>query len=146
MKKFKFTLQSVYELSLSTEKQQQIQIKKLEDTLARLRYELEELKVAYLDGKDRLAEEMKAGLTSDKLTQYNVYFENLINTMISKKESILRVEEEREKWIQKIIETRKEIKTMEKLRDAQYEAYLFEERQESEKEIGDIVSFNVASK
>lgn len=146
MKKFKFTLQSVYELSLSTEKQQQIQIKKLEDTLARLRYELEELKVAYLDGKDRLAEEMKKGLSSDKLSQYNVYFENLINTMISKKESILRVEEEREKWIQKIIETRKEIKTMEKLRDAQYEAYLFEERQESEKEIGDIVSFNVASK
>lgn len=146
MKKFKFTLQSVYELSLSTEKQQKIRLRQLEDALAELRYQLEQLKTAYLDGKDRFAEEMKKGLTSDKLSQYNVYFENLINTMIATKERILRTEEEREQWMQKIIETRKEIKTMEKLRDAQYETYLFEERQEAEKEIGDIVSFNVSTK
>lgn len=146
MKRFTFTLQAVENLTLSTEKQQKTRIKQIEDYLSRLRIQLEQMKEAYLDAKERCAEEMKIGLSSEVLAQYSAYFESLIQSMIQQKEKILRSETELDEWLQKLVQTKQELKTLEKLKETQYEQYLLEEKQEAEKEIGDVVSFNVASK
>lgn len=146
MKKFAFTLQTVMDMTLSTEKQQKIQLRQLEEALRQLRIELERMKSDYLTAKERCAEEMQKGLSSEKLAQYNVYFESLIHAMIVQKDRILCREREREEMMNALVETRKELKTLEKLRDQQYEAYQVEVRMEEEKEIGDTVSFQVASR
>ncbi len=146
MKKFVFTLQTVYDMALSTEKQQKLQIKRLEDRLRQLNEELSRMKEQYLDVKERCAKEMERGMASEELAQYSLYFESLINRMIEHREQIARAEQEKEIWVQRRIQTRKEIQTYDKLRETQYEEYLHEVKREEEKEIGDLVSFQVASK
>lgn len=146
MKKFKFTLQTVYNLALSTDKQQKMALKKIEDEIAMLNNELEEMKTAYLSSKERCQEEMQNGISSEDLAQYSIYFESQINAMITQKEKIIRAEEERERIIQARVKTRKEIKTLEKLRQTQYEEYMAEMQKQDELEVGDVVSFKLASK
>ncbi len=146
MKKFVFTLQTVYDLTTSTEKQQKMKIRQLEDEIIRLNKELEDMKEAYLSAKERCAEEMKQGLHSDKLAQYGIYFEDQINSMIAHKQKIVETEAEREKWMEARVETRRELKTLDKLREAQYEEYQAEQKREAEKEISDIVAFKASNK
>lgn len=146
MKRFVFTLQTVYDVALSTEKQQKVQIRRLEEQLRQLNEELNAMKEQYLDAKERCAKEMETGLASDRLAQYSLYFESLIARMVEHKEAIISTEKERERWMQMRIQTRREIRTYETLRDAQYEEYLLEMKREEEKEIGDLLSFQVSSK
>ena len=146
MKKFVFTLQTVYDLALSTQKQQKIQLKRIEDRLARLMADMGRMKASYLDAKDNVTQEMAHGLSGERLMQYNAYFEGLINTMVIQKENILQAEAEHDRWMAERIKTRREIKTLEKVRDAQYEAYRQQERLEDEKQIDDLVSYRAGVK
>ena len=146
MKKFVFSLQSLYDVTLSTEKHQKTQIKRLENLILSLVQQLDQMKEDYLDAKDECADEMKKGMSSEKLSQYNFYFESLINMMIVQKDNIIKAEHEKEKWIKARIETRRELKSLDKIRENQYALYLEELKKEQEKEIGDLVSFQVASK
>ncbi|MDR1620030.1 MAG: flagellar export protein FliJ [Clostridiales bacterium] len=146
MKRFTFSLQAVYNLALSTEKQRKTRLARVEAELIDLRAGLNRLKERYLDAKEECAAEMQKGLSSDRLQQYSIYFDSLFNAMVIQKEKIVIKEREREKCVRALIETRREIKTFEKLRETQYEEYLAEERKEAEKDIGDVVSYRVAAK
>lgn len=146
MKKFVFTLQAVYGVTLSEEKQQKLEIKRLEDLLARLRAERDEAQNAFMESKVRCACELEKGMPKDKLNQYSLYFESMINMLELLRENILRTEAERDQWIQKRIKTRNKLKTLEKIRDAQLEEYKIELRKEEDKDIGDLVSYQVAAK
>ena len=64
----------------------------------------------------------------------------------AQKQSIALAEKEREKIIEALVAIRKEIKSLESLREKQYEEYLAEEKREQEQAIGDVVSYQVASK
>ncbi|MDL2289336.1 flagellar export protein FliJ [Clostridia bacterium OttesenSCG-928-F22] len=144
MKKFVFSLQSVYDIVLSEEKQLKLRLKQLEDRLSWLNAELDRLKEAYLDGKEECAREMQKGMGTDKLAQYSHYFESLMNTMILQKDNIIRTEAEKAKVTEERIGVQKKIKTYEKVRERQWEEYRMEVKKEEENEIGDLVSYRAA--
>ncbi|MPN52590.1 hypothetical protein SDC9_200252 [bioreactor metagenome] len=66
--------------------------------------------------------------------------------MHAQKKKIQQMEFEKAKCLQEQIAIKKKIRTYEKLRTTQYEAYLQEVKLEAEKEIGDIVSYQTAMK
>jgi flagellar export protein FliJ len=145
MKKFSFTLQSLFRVTLSMEKSQKVALKKIEDMIAGLKQELEHMKDAYFNSKQQCAKDMQKGVSGEMVAQHSLYFESLINAMIAQKDHIIQAEEEREKRLTELIKTRRKIQTLEKIRESQYFEYLEEVKREEEKEIGDLVSFQVIS-
>ncbi|MGI6175467.1 MAG: flagellar export protein FliJ [Christensenellales bacterium] len=146
MKKFVFTLQSLYGVTLSTEKQQKLQLKKTEARLVWLEEGLEKMKSEYLEYKVRCAKEMEEGISADELSQYNIYFDCLFNLMVEQKDHILRTEAERDRCRAALVKTRRKVQTLEKVKESQYEAYLQEIKIEQEKDMGDLVAYRAAAR
>ncbi|MEL7608598.1 MAG: flagellar FliJ family protein [Bacillota bacterium] len=146
MKKFVFTLQTLYDVTISEEKQLKLKMKKIEERLTALVNGQRELERRFSDAKTRSAKEMLQGVSSDRLVQYGRYFEYLTDAMRAQQKKIHQTENERARCLQEQIAIKKKIRTYEKLRKSQYEAYLQEAKLEAEKEIGDIVSYQTATK
>jgi flagellar export protein FliJ len=146
MKQFVFTLQSFYDMKLSEEEQQKIRMQMIIERLFAQTEELSRMKKAFNQSKQTFCEKISRGLKSDELAQYNRYFSSLTEGMMVQKERIAKTEKEKEKCLKEQIEIKKEIKTLDKLRESQYEAYQYGLKLEEEKEIGDLVSYKVASK
>lgn len=141
MKRFAFTLQSIYDIALAKERQLKLDMQKIEDRRKRIQKELDDTKSALSDAKKKSLQEMCAGVDADRLMQYEHYFDKLGAIIAVLKENKAKIEREKEKCLQAQIENRKEIKTLEKLREKQYEEYLLELRSEEEKAIGDLVAY-----
>lgn len=146
MKKFVFTLQAVYGIALGNEKQQKALLKKAEEKLRALNAELMALYEAREEAHRRCALEMQQGTGATRLNQYSAYLESLEEAIEKKKQSIREAEKERERIIAALVEARKEVKTLENLKERQYEEYLEEVKREEEQAIGDVVSYQVAAK
>jgi flagellar export protein FliJ len=74
------------------------------------------------------------------------YFSDTNQAIRGQKEKIRVARVERDKARQDLVQTRKEIKTYDKLRDSQYQQYLMDQKIEEEKVMGDLVSFRAAAK
>lgn len=146
MKKFTFTLQTLYDVTISEEKQLKLKMKKIEERLTALLNGQRELERRFSDSKTRASKEMLSGVTSDRLNQYSRYFEYLTEAMRAQQKKIQQAESERARCLQEQITIKKKLRTYEKLRKAQYDSYLQELKLEAEKEIGDIVSYQTAMK
>ena len=141
MKKFVFTLQSLYDMKIRTEEQQKIQMKKIQDRQLKLNEELNVLKKSFENTKEKHSKRLKEGVLSRELNQYSQYFKDLTSAITRQKGMIAQAEREKQKLLEEQIETKKEIKTLNKLRDSQYQAYLHELKIEEEKIMGDLVSY-----
>lgn len=141
MKKFTFTLQAVYDIALDTERQRKLEMQRIEARLQAIVKELIETKAALHNTKRECQQKLTCGIDAPKLIQYDQYCDSLHATISILQQNKTKVEREKEKCLQAQIENRREIKTLEKLRDKQYEEYLLELRREEEKEIGDLVAY-----
>ena len=142
MKKFVFTLQAVNDIALATEKQLKIEMQRIDDRLRRVCKEIEDTQSEFRALKARCSAQMRQeGIDSLTLVQYEHYFEKLEATLEVLKQTKIQIEREKAKCLQAQIENRKELKTLEKLREKQYEEYLSEVRREEEKAIGDLVAY-----
>lgn len=142
MKKFAFTLQGVNDIALATEKQLKIEMQRIMERLRRVIQEIENTQSELSALKARCLQLMRLGdMDSQTLVQYEHYFEKLEAALQVLKQTKMQIEREKEKCLQAQIENRKELKTLEKLREKQYEEYLSELRREEEKAIGDLVAF-----
>jgi len=141
MRKFTFTLQSVYDIALEVEKQRKLEMQRIDDKLKRIVRELTDTITARSNAKHDCLREMAKGTDAQKLLQYEQYSERLQATIRVLEENKAKTEREKEKCLQAQIENRREIKTLEKLREKQYEEYTLELRKEEEKEIGDLVAY-----
>ncbi len=142
MKKFAFTLQGVNDIALATEKQLKIEMQRIMERLRRVILEIENTQSELSALKARCLQLMRLGdMDSQTLVQYEHYFEKLEAALQVLKQTKMQIEREKEKCLQAQIENRKELKTLEKLREKQYEEYLSELRREEEKAIGDLVAF-----
>ena len=143
MKKFKFSLQSLYDYKLTVEKLQKAELKKAQEALRVLLDEEQRLQDAYAATERSLEKALREGVNvGAALTEHDAYFGFLRDAIKEVREKIVRAEENKNKCEAQLITTMKEIKTYVKLRDEQYQDYLKEVRTEEEKNIGDLVSFN----
>ena len=143
MKKFKFTLQSLYNYKLTVEKLQKAELRKAQQALRELLDEEQRLLRAYADNERSLERALRENIdVGTALTEHDAYFRFLRDALIEIRERIVKAEELVVKCQEKLIITMKELKTYVKLRNEQYARYLKELQAEEEKEMGDFVSFN----
>jgi len=144
MKRFKFTLQSLYNYKLTVEKLQKAELKRAQQALQILLDEEQRLIRAWAENERSLDEALKKGENvAAALTEHDAYFRYLRDALIEIRKKIVRAEEVVRQCQDRLILTMKEIKTYLKLRDEQYQAWMKEVQMEEAKEIDDLVSFNV---
>jgi len=146
MKKFKFTLQPLYNYKLTVEKLQKADLKRAQQALKELLDEEQRLLRAYADNERSLERALRRNKNvAEALSEHDAYFRFLRDALKELRERIVLAEEIVLKCQEKLIVTMKEIKTYNKLRDEQYLKYRKEIQAEEDKEMGDLVSFNTIS-
>jgi len=146
MKKFKFTLQALYNYKLTVEKLQKAELKRAQQALQELVDEEERLLKAWDDNESSLEEALRKGENvATALSEHDAYFRYLRDALIEVRAKIVKAEEVVRECQERLILTMKELKTYLKLRDEQYQAYMKEVQAEEAKTMDDLVSFNVIS-
>ena len=144
MKKFKFTLQALYNYKLTVEKLQKAELRRAQQALQELLDEEQRLIQAWADNERSLEEALKKGENvGAALTEHDAYFRYLRDALIEVRKKIVRAEEVVKECQDRLILTMKEIKTYLKLRDEQYQAWMKEVQADEAKTMDDLVSFNV---
>lgn len=145
MKKFVFSLQVLLKVKLSLEKQQKAVLMEVQQRLYEQEAQMRRLKEQQAVMQDEYGKETKKGIRSDRLQIYGRYFDRMREDIAGQKKLIEQTQEERAQAQAVLLRTMKEIKSLNKLRERQYQEYLAEVAREEEKAIGDLVSFKVAS-
>ena len=146
MKKFKFTLQALYNYKLTVEKLQKVELKKAQQVLQMLLDEEKRILQAWADNERSLEEALRKGENvGAALTEHDAFFRYLRDALIEVRKRIVKAEEIVRQCQDRLILTMKEIKTYLKLRDEQHQAWMKEVQLEEAKEIDDLVSFKVIS-
>ena len=139
---FRFKLQRVLELKLKQEDEKKNQIATLMQAIKTKEDELEALISEKKQKEFSLNDNRKRGISIleiRNINQYLLFLDKKINTLrfeISSLESNLNQKR------QEYLELQKERKTFEKLKEKDYEKYLYNEKKEEEKMIDQIVTFN----
>jgi len=146
MKKFKFTLQSLYNYKLTVEKLQKAELKRAQQALQELLDEEQRLIRAWLDNEKSLEEALQKGENvGAALSEHDAFFRYLRDALIEIRKRIIKAEEIVRECQDRLILTMKELKTYLKLREEQYQAWMKEVQAEEAKNIDDLVSYKVIS-
>jgi len=144
MKKFKFTLQALFNYKQTVEKIQKAELKKAQLALKELQDEEQRLLRAYAENEESLARALESkNDIATALSEHDAFFRFLRDALKEIRKKIEAAEEAVLKCQERLIVTMKELKTYTKLREEQYQRYRKEMQIEEDKEIGDLVSFNV---
>jgi len=144
MKKFVFTLQALFNYKQTVEKMQKAELKKAQQALKELQREEQRLLRAWADNEKSLEWALRTSEDlGTALSEHDAYFRFLRDALKEIREKIVKAEEVVLQCQEQLIVTMKEIKTYNKLRDEQYQRYRKEVQAEDDKEMGDLVSFNV---
>ena len=146
MKRFVFSLASVFEYKQTEKKLQKADLSNAQAALRALRDEERRLEQAYINNSKTLEEALRSNTgVADALVQHDAYFRYLRDAREVLAAKIIKAEEHVEQCQSLLITTMRELKTYENLRDEQYLEYLKEVQAEEEKNMGDLVSFNIIS-
>lgn len=145
MKKFVFTLETVLHYKETLEKKQKIE---LAQAMALLKA-LHEEKAALQGAVEKTAASLMRALREShdipaEMERHDLYQAYLRDELLQNQQKILRAEAEKKRIQTLLIITMKEIKALNRLREEEYAAYLEEVRQEEEKLINDLISFQSA--
>jgi len=144
MKKFKFSLQPLYNYKETVEKLQKADLRRAQQALRELLDEEQRLMRAYADNERSLERALRHNENIvEALVEHDAYFRFLRDALKELRERITKAEEVVLKCQERLIITMKELKTLLKLRGEQYQRYRKEVQAEEDKEIGDLVSFDV---
>ena len=146
MKKFEFSLQSLFNYKLTIEKQQKAELQKARQALRELLEEELRLQNAYVENERSLERALRENTdVTSALIEHDAYFRFLRDALKEIRQRIIEAEAYVSECQERLITTMKELKTYTKLREEQYRGYLKEVQTEEEKEMGDIVSFKAVS-
>jgi len=146
MKKFKFTLQALYNYKMTVEKLQKAELQKAQQILRDLLDEEIRILNAWADNERSLEAALKKGENvGAALSEHDAFFRYLREALIELRKRIVRAEELVRQCQEKLIITMKEIKIYLKLRYEQYLAWLKEVQADEAKTMDDLVSFKVIS-
>ncbi len=139
---FKFKLQRILDLKIKQEDEKKNQIAVLINSIKDKEEELEKVLSEKKEKEVSLNMDSKKGISIleiRNINQYLLFLDKKINTInfeISSLESNLKQKR------QEYLELQKDRKTFEKLKEKDYEKYLYNEKKEEEKMIDQIVTFN----
>ena len=79
-----------------------------------------------------------------RVKEYGHFFERLKTVIALVQEKIAHLEREKEKCLTKLVQTRREKKLLDKVRESQYTAYMDEFKKEQDKKVDDLVSYRAS--
>lgn len=141
MKQFVFTLQALYDMQESMEKQLKLQLSSIEAELQQHRKELEALNMTFENTKLEYTAAVKRGVQATKIRNYGVFFEQLRALMLLQQTKINQLENEKAQCLQQLVSVRKEKMLLDKLREEQYAQYLEDLKKHQAKLMDDFVSY-----
>lgn len=141
MKRFTFSLQPLYDMKQSEEKQQKLELFTLQKELQARYNEMTALMAEFEGTSAEYCSVVTSGVEAVRVQQYGQFFAKLKAAMTLTKEKISALETQKKKCVEVLVEIRKEIKLLEKLREEQYAEYLDKRKKVQEALIGDLVSF-----
>lgn len=147
MVKFIFKFQSVFELKEKFEEKAKNEYGFEVSKLEKERKTLELLKITISNSLDRLkCINEKQDLSIIELNEYNNYILG-IKSKISNQKDIIKIQERNVKEKQEaLVQAMKERKSLEKMRENEYEKYLREEKLMEQRDIDELVSFKHSSR
>lgn len=146
MKKFQFTLQSIYEYKQTVEKSQKADLSRAEAVLRELREKERELDEAFRRNSDLRDAVLKENTgVIGELEKFDAFFRYIHEVKKELSVKIFNAEDVKSRCQERLIATMLELKTYKKLRDEQYAQYLKDTAAEEEKEMSDRVSFSAIS-
>lgn len=146
MKKFSFTLDSLFELKKAQKDQRQKEFAEAKARLEKAMHEKDSLEKTYTDENEKYEKKVNKGVTAGDIEFYAIYFKDLRGKIAAAACEIARAQEEAGAKQEALVEAFKEIKSLEKLRDKQYEEYLTEEAKQESKLREDILAFDLSGK
>ena len=141
MKQFVFTLQALYDMQESMEKQIKMQMGMLEAELAQRLREMDSLNASFEKSQNEYCSAMAGGVAVVRIKHYGCFFERLRAVMLLQQGKISQLESEKEKCLQKLIHVRREKMLLDKLRAEQHDEYMSEVRKQQAKMMDDFVSY-----
>ncbi len=145
MKKFKFTLQPLLDLTLSMQEQLQMQMKHNEEILAQLIGELEDLFQQRTNAKEAYLCDAQKGVQADLFKSHAAYIDQY-TLMINRQEGrIDSAQRERQKLVLEKTSNYQEIKKLENLQEKQYMQFKAQVKRDEENALGDIISYRIAT-
>lgn len=123
MKTFKCTIQSVLDLKIKFEENEKNELLRLRAVLNTMYDELNALKKHYENNLIEFREKASKGISPQKLTDMSLYIKEVDQLITTKKNEIVKMQEEVEKQTGVLVELNREIKMLEKLREKQLVLY-----------------------
>lgn len=143
MKQFVFSLQSFYEMQEGIEKQLKLQMSAIEAELALHIRELEALNASFDNTKTEYAAAVSRGIQAMKIGNYGLFFDKLRAVILIQQGKIAKLEAEKAKCLQNLIEVRREKMLLDKLREEQYAQYMDGVKKHQAKVMDDFVSYTI---
>jgi flagellar FliJ protein len=144
MKQFIFTLQPLYDMQESIEKQYKMQMSEIEAELAKRLGDLEVLSGSFERMKNEYCSAMSSGMQAIKIKEYGNFFERLKAVMGLVQDKIMYLENEKEKCLAKLVQARREKKLLDKVRENQYTEYKGVLKKEQDKLVDDLISYRAS--
>lgn len=146
MKRFAFTLESVYDYKKTVEKQCQDDLRRAREALRLLIEERARLDESFERNVKAQEETLRRGKdVLEELPKYDAFFRYIREAREALEARIVKAEEEVAKCQDLLIAAMREIKIYAKLKEEQYREYLEDVAREEAKEIDDIVSFQTTT-
>ncbi|MGI5970196.1 MAG: flagellar export protein FliJ [Oscillospiraceae bacterium] len=142
MKRFVFSLQPLLKLKRINEKQKKTELAEIQNRLNELYAEKEELERRLEESSIGYKKEMRKGMPPPRMAWYANFADYLQAHLKALNASICEAERIKEAKQSELVTLMKEIKTIEKLREEQYRAYLEEAAKDEERVLGDLISYN----
>lgn len=147
MKAFKFTLQSLLNVKNTLEKQQKAELAAAEARLRELRQELEVLQLDLENQRQTYLLKVRQGeLTPSEMSYWSVGFRAMRERIETQHKKIETAENEKRKIQKKVIETMKERKALEKLKEKQLAEYRMAQKAEDAAITDEFVSNKIHSR
>ena len=144
MKQFVFTLQALYDVQDSIEKQTMMRMGMLAAEIAQCADELDVLNAHYDKAQSEYCNVMTGGVAAIRIRHYGSFFEKLGAVMLLQQNKISKLEKEKEKCLQKLVRVKREKMLLDKLREEQYSKYLGELKKQQANMMDDFVSYRTS--
>lgn len=141
MKKFAFRLENVLTFKQSLEQQALNKLAQIEAKIFTIRTDIDKVSAQFRDKKDELLDRLKSGENGAIVSQFTAFFNSLKDQKKSLEISLIAAERTRAEIREEIIAIMRERKSLERLKEKQYQAYLQEVKMEQEKDAAEILAY-----
>jgi len=146
MKRFNFSLEALLELKKVLKDKLQTEYAASEEALEKALAGKAALEKMFLEEREKYEEKVKKGITAGAIQVHTVYFKELQAMIAASEYEAVQAQKIANRKREELIDSLREIKTLEKLRRKQYLDYLAEGSKQEKNTREEILAFHIAER